>query len=294
MTNEDFGIDGVEFTPFEEIKEPIYFNYELQIKAAVGVCLDSFKKMSSRSILCFGRPGTGKSIFAKKLCVLLEKNNIRPDLLTITCNSLLSSSLSDQQIIDALNKTIASIKKADPMILVLDEIDSITQERLLSYRRQNPNELTQWFMNIFDKKFRVGTKNKKDIVVMAFTNDIKNIDEAILKRFDHIFHFELPGDKTYLSMLRHNKIKNESEVFEEFKKNSLNCKVDGASFMKASVNLARELKEKEYSAKECATILTAWCGPNLISNEDEQLYKNQLAHFIKFADITMKYWSEKN
>ena len=78
MTNEDFGVDGVEFTPFEEIDETIYFNYELQIKAAVGVCLDSFKKGSSRSILCFGRPGTGKSIFAKKICALLEKNNIRP------------------------------------------------------------------------------------------------------------------------------------------------------------------------------------------------------------------------
>lgn len=290
---EDYGIDGIEFCNFDEINKPTYFNYDLQFDAAIGVCLDSFKNDSFHSVLCFGRPGTGKSIFAKKLCILLEKYDVKPNLLVLTCNSILASSSTNQEILDALSTVLKTVENKRPMVVVLDEIDALTQERLLGYRRLAPYELTQWFMNIFDKKFSSKIKEEGQITVFGFTNDLEHIDEAILKRFDHHFYFDLPDDEVYYTMLRYFKIKNEKEIFQKFKEITLGCRVSGSNFMKACANLAKEINQKQLTVDDCANALVAWCGPNLISEEDQKSYKIKFAPFIKTANVTMQYWQRK-
>lgn len=286
-------IDGIEFIPFEEIKQTPFFNYELQRDAGIGIAKQSFADKKNNYVMCFGYPGTGKSIFTKQLIIELGILGYKPNLLVVSCNTLLSKASGVSAVIDDLNKTIRAVERKRPLIYVLDEFDAITQDRLLSIRRENVNEFTQWFMDTFGNDFSSQIKNEGGLVVFAFTNDLLNIDPAVRRRFGTLFHFDLPKDEVLLEILKFNKIPNPDETLSIFKESLFDSKVDGASFMRSCIKTASEIIAGKLKPVDSARALIANIGAHIITTEQEMEYKKRLGVYINVANETMRYWRDK-
>ena len=286
-------VDGIEYIPFKKIKAENFYNYELQRDAGIGICKNAFENNRTRYVMCFGYPGTGKSIFAKRLVADLREMGFESNLLLVSCNTLLSKATGTGTIIKELNKTIKIAENKRPMIYVLDELDAITQERLLSTKRENVNEFTQWFMDTFSHDFSEKIKDEGKLAVFAFTNDLQNIDAAERRRFNHMFHFDLPSDEVLLLMLQDCKILNGNEILSRIKENLFDSKVDGASFMRSCLDCKDEIISEKLSSGDAALALIANMGAHIINPEQERDYQRRLNVNINAANITMRYWRKK-
>ncbi|GFN39820.1 MAG: hypothetical protein YK1309IOTA_840001 [Marine Group I thaumarchaeote] len=286
-------VDGIEYIHFKKIKAENFYNYELQRDAGIGICKNAFENNRTRYVMCFGYPGTGKSIFAKRLVADLREMGFESNLLLVSCNTLLSKATGTGTIIEELNKTIKIAENNRPMIYVLDELDAITQERLLSTKRENVNEFTQWFMDTFSNDFSKKIKDEGKLAVFAFTNDLQNIDAAVRRRFNHMFHFDLPSDEVLLLMLQDCKILNGNEILSRIKENLFDSKVDGASFMRSCLDCKDEIISEKLSSGDAALALIANMGAHIITPEQERDYQRRLNVNINAANITMRYWRKK-
>lgn len=153
---------GIHYHPYDSVKYPPYFNYELQIEAGLGVCKASVIGKEPKYVMCFGYPGTGKSTFATQLVKELAAGGQKTNLLVVSCNTLLSKAPSISTVIENLNRTVQIAESKRPLIFVLDEFDAITQDRLLSIRRENVNEFTLWFMDTLSNNFSENISNENN------------------------------------------------------------------------------------------------------------------------------------
>lgn len=169
----------------EEVKEIIDFMKHPGKYKKLGATLP-------KGVLLYGPPGTGKTLLARAVAGESGVTFIAVD-----------GASFDEMYVGVGAKRVRELFKAArkyaPVIVFIDEIDALAPPRDVrdsSGRAQTINQLLAEMDNVVDEK-------NKDIIIMAATNRLDNIDSAILRpgRFDRKVYIRLPNHAERESIL---------------------------------------------------------------------------------------------
>ena len=138
------------------------------------------KTTPSKGILLYGPPGTGKTLLAKAVASESEVNFI-----SVKGPELLSKWIGESE--RGIREIFKKAKQASPCIVFFDEIDSVVPSRGSDAASHVVDRVISQFLTELD-----GIEELKGIVILAATNRLDIVDQALLRagRFD--FHLELP------------------------------------------------------------------------------------------------------
>lgn len=144
-----------------------------------------------RGILFYGPPGTGKTLMAKALA-----NECQIDFIHACGSDFVELYVGNgaKRVRDLFDQA----RKSKPCIVFIDEIDSLARSRSsLASCREADSTLNQ-LLSEMD-----GFKDSEGIVVVAATNQVDQIDDAILRpgRFDRKVEIKLPSEEDRFSIL---------------------------------------------------------------------------------------------
>lgn len=169
----------------EEIKEALKETVEWPLQYA-----DLFRKADTKppkGIILSGKPGTGKTYLAKALASESGVNFI-----SVKGPQILSRYIGESE--KGVRELFRMAKQASPCILFLDEFDSLVPRRSSDSSGSGVIErVIGQFLTEMD-----GIEDLKGVIVLAATNRIDLIDQALLRsgRFDLVFELPLPDAKT--------------------------------------------------------------------------------------------------
>ncbi len=180
---EDVG--GLDFIK-EELKEAV----EWPLKYS-----DLFKESNTnppKGILLYGPPGTGKTLLAKAIA-----NESGVNFISVKGPSLVSKYVGESE--RAIREIFKVAKQAAPTILFLDEVDSLMPKRGTGNESNVSERMISQFLVEMD-----GIEELKGVIVLAATNRIDLIDQALLRkgRFDLLFELPKPDENTREEIFR--------------------------------------------------------------------------------------------
>ncbi|MEK6451837.1 MULTISPECIES: AAA family ATPase [unclassified Myroides] len=145
----------------------------------------------SNKILLYGKTGCGKTMTAKAIAKTLDKKLIIVNLATIVSSKLGETAKN----IESLFKEI----QYESSVLFFDEFDSLGQIR--DYDNKDNSEMKRVVNAILQLIDNLPQKS----ILMAATNQIQMIDEALIRRFEIQLEYKAPSkvalDKYYDKML---------------------------------------------------------------------------------------------
>ncbi|MHC5200759.1 AAA family ATPase [Myroides sp. LJL119] len=175
MLNDNIKVQLEQFLKEYKYKE-VLLNYNLPV---------------SNKLLLYGQTGCGKTMTAKAIATTLNKK-----LIIVNLSSIVSSRLGET------SKNIESLFKEiqyESAILFFDEFDSLGQIR--DYDNKDNSEMKRVVNAILQLIDNLPTKS----ILMAATNQIHMIDPALVRRFELLLEYTVPGkqalDQYYDSML---------------------------------------------------------------------------------------------
>lgn len=125
-----------------------------------------------------GAPGTGKTVSAKQIAKILNR-----ELYIVDFNSVIDSKLGQTaKNIAALFEQMNSISHPDKAVFLFDEIDSIAMDRTNSNDLREMGRATSAVLKGFDSL-------NEDVVLIATTNLFSSFDKALIRRFDTVIDF---------------------------------------------------------------------------------------------------------
>ena len=138
------------------------------------------------SLLLCGPPGTGKTMLAKWLASELALPIATLDLATAVSSFLGRTGANLRRILDYARST--------PMLLLLDEFDSVAK------RRDDVTEVGELkrIVNVLLKELEDWPMTS---VLVAATNHASLLDPAVFRRFDHTVELELPDESNRIAIL---------------------------------------------------------------------------------------------
>ncbi|KAL6842582.1 hypothetical protein ACP4OV_027426 [Aristida adscensionis] len=135
-----------------------------------------------RGILLFGPPGTGKTMLAKAIA-----NETGASFMNISMSAITSAWYGEaEKYVRALFSLAAKIA---PAIIFVDEVDSMLGTRDRTHESETSRRVKNEFMTHWDGLL---SKSSERILVLAATNRPFDLDEAIIRRFEHRIMVGLP------------------------------------------------------------------------------------------------------
>ena len=159
------------------------------------------------SIVLHGPPGCGKTYAVERLVEFLDWPSFPIDSSSVGSPYIHETS---RKISEVFDKAVQS----SPAVIVIDEMESFLSERQTGATGQyHVEEVTE-----FLRRLSQMTKNK--VLVIAMTNQINMIDQAIIRRgrFDHVVEVKMPTKLEVSTLL-------ESLLFKLPKEDNLNLEV---------------------------------------------------------------------
>jgi len=166
-----------DFIASPEIKNPLMaFLHEQQFKHL----FDEYKIPVSNKLLLYGDSGTGKTMTAKVIA-----NHLNKKLMIVNLATIISSKLGETaKNLDTLFKE----SQYESMVLLLDEFDSLGQIR--DYDNKDNSEMKRVVNAIIQLMDYFPQKS----ILIAATNQIHMIDEALKRRFEWQIAYENPSN----------------------------------------------------------------------------------------------------
>ena len=153
-----------------------------------------------RGVLLVGRPGTGKTTYAKSLVKTLSVACNKDVALVAASYSKWQSSGHLGDFLKAMRADFAFASTCVPSVLFVDELDSfLDRDKVTSdnadYNRQTVNGL----LESID-----GVSGRQGVVLLGATNNVDIIDKALLRpgRFDKIIRISLPDANALMGIFR--------------------------------------------------------------------------------------------
>ncbi len=167
-----------DFIASPEIKSHLMaFLHEQQFKHL----FDQYKIPISNKLLLYGDSGTGKTMTAKVIA-----NHLNKKLMIVNLATIISSKLGETaKNLDLLFKE----SQYESMVLLLDEFDSLGQIR--DYDNKDNSEMKRVVNAIIQLMDYFPQKS----ILIAATNQIHMIDEALKRRFEWQISYEKPSDE---------------------------------------------------------------------------------------------------
>ncbi|MBD3266489.1 AAA family ATPase [bacterium] len=145
-----------------------------------------------RKLLLTGPPGTGKTMTASILA-----RELHLPLLTVLMDKLITKFMGETS---AKLRQIFNVIQEKQGVYLFDEIDAIGGERA----RENDVGEMRRVLNAF---LQFIEQDPSDSLIVAATNNISLLDQALFRRFDDVIHYENPS-KEEAKQLIENRIAN--------------------------------------------------------------------------------------
>ncbi|MEM2871789.1 MAG: AAA family ATPase [Candidatus Caldarchaeum sp.] len=148
-----------------------------------------------RGILLFGPPGCGKTLLAAAVASELDAGFYSLDAASIMSKWL---GESERNISKIFNTCRSEAKSGKPVIIFIDEVDSLTTERFMEVggEARVRNQLLKEMDSILDK-------GRKDFLyVIAATNKPWLLDEPFIRRFQKRIYVSLPDIDARLHLFK--------------------------------------------------------------------------------------------
>ena len=175
----------------EDVKQHLIEAVEWPLKSP-----EMFTKLGIRppkGILLYGPPGCGKTLLARAVATESEANFI-----SIKGPEVFSKWVGESE--KAIREIFRKARMAEPSVVFLDEIDSITPRRGMGMSDSGVSErVISQLLTEMD-----GIVTLQDIVVIAATNRPDMVDSAVLRpgRFDRLIYVPEPDDKGRLQIFK--------------------------------------------------------------------------------------------
>ena len=135
----------------------------------------------NKGILLHGPPGTGKTLLVKAIS---KESNV--PVINMTASTLESKWFGESnKLIQALFKYASSIQ---PCIIFFDEIDGIGRTRSTF----DQSCVSTFKTELLQQMDGINTSSNDAVIVIACTNDLKNLDPALKRRLPTHFEVNLP------------------------------------------------------------------------------------------------------
>lgn len=202
----------------------------------------SFKEDLPKGILLEGPPGSGKTYLAKALAGTLKIPFFQKSAADLEGKYV---GVGSENIGKFFATVRARAKEAGGAIMFLDELDSIASKRELRTVVET-NQTINKFLTEMD-----GFEKDTNIIVIAATNLVSSLDEAVLRpgRFDRIIHIPNPSKMERIAVINlyldKKKDRIEQEVYDENFVETLANITEGFS----NAKLANMIKESSVLAR---------------------------------------------
>lgn len=165
-----------------ELLEKLYSEYE------------KFKISIPTGMLLYGPPGTGKTFITKKLAEEIECGFVSKNMGEFGSSYLHKTTKNIKDFFDGVKK----IAENEPIILFLDEIDSLLSARTNNVDSNKAEEVSQ-FLQEFN-----ALEEAKNLIVIAATNRPDHLDSAILRsgRLDKKIYIGPPDETAREELFR--------------------------------------------------------------------------------------------
>ena len=163
----------------EELQEVVQERYRTKELDAAGLSL-------TRTVLLSGPPGVGKSMAAQWLA-----REIGVPLVSVNLASLVSSYLGSS---GRNLRSVLEYAKTGKCVMLLDEFDAIAK------RRNDESDIGE-LKRIVNVILLELDRWPDDNLLVAATNHLQLLDEAVDRRFDRHIVFRLPGEEQRRSIL---------------------------------------------------------------------------------------------
>lgn len=197
--------------------------------------LNKFSLPVSNKVIFHGPSGCGKTLAAYVLAGELEKM-----MIVVNLGAIVSSKLGET------SKNLAKIfRKAslEDTIIFIDEFDSLGKIRDYSQDHGEMKRVVNTILQLFDYL-------PQSSVVIAATNHLEMIDDALLRRFDLKLKFDLP-DEAHVQEIIDKTLKSNTFQFDDPKKlPALRKKCIGLSYYSIQKSLITSIKRSIFDNDE--------------------------------------------
>jgi len=149
-----------------------------------------FGVVPPKGVLLYGPPGTGKTLLAKAVA-----SEAQVHFISISAPEIMGKFVGEAE--ERVRNIFKDAQDNAPAIIFIDEIDAIASKRDEATGEVERRVVAQ-LLSLMD-----GLESQKQVMVMASTNRINSIDEALRRpgRFDREIEFGAPGKEQRMEIL---------------------------------------------------------------------------------------------
>ncbi|MFD2512233.1 AAA family ATPase [Pontibacter locisalis] len=270
-TQEDKDLDGLILEKltsdysFENIVSDEFVKHELQYFVQEHSHSDLLKRFDlpiANKILLHGPSGCGKTLASYVIAGELQKI-----MIVVNLGAIVSSKLGET------SKNLAKIfRKAasEDCIIFIDEFDSIGKVRDYNQDHGEMKRVVNTILQLFDYL-------PQSSMVIAATNQVEMIDEALLRRFDFNLKFDLPNANQIKELIDLTLSKGHFKLDDKRKLNSMVKDCEGLSYYSIQKTLISAIKRSLFEMTKDSIPMSASINidiwKKLIINEKKALIK---------------------
>ena len=149
--------------------------------------LNKHNLQNRRKILFSGAPGTGKTMTASIIA-----NELHLPIYVVLMDKIVTKYMGETS---AKLRQVFDFIEDNPAIYLFDEFDAIGGQR------NTDNDVGE-MRRVLNSLLQFIEMDQSDSMIVAATNNLKLLDQALFRRFDDVIHYQLPTEQEKIELLK--------------------------------------------------------------------------------------------